>query len=50
MLGTTIPFALYWAFQLMFAVITPSLIVGSFTERVQFSALCLFIVLFHLIV
>eukprot|EP00877_Chromochloris_zofingiensis_P008504 jgi/Chrzof1/3907/Cz13g12260.t1 len=48
--AATIPFSIYSVFQLMFAIITPSLIVGSFAERVNFSALCLFIFLWHTIV
>jgi ammonium transporter, Amt family len=31
-------------FQLKFAVITPALISGSFSERVNFKSWCLFIV------
>ena len=37
-LTTTIPIALYALFQMKFAIITPSLITGSFAERVRFSA------------
>ena len=33
----TIPFVLFAAFQLMFAVITPALITGAFAERFRFS-------------
>src|SRR5262245_65580708 len=36
--GTTIPFLLFAAFQLMFAAITPALITGAFAERKRFSA------------
>ena len=35
----------YMAFQMTFACITPALIVGAFAERVKFSALMLFVVL-----
>jgi ammonium transporter, Amt family len=39
----TIPEALFFAFQMTFAIITPALIVGAFAERVRFSALLLFV-------
>ena len=35
----------YFAFQLMFAAITPALIVGAFAERIRFRSLLIFIVL-----
>ena len=38
LLAPTIPLALYALFQMKFAIITPSLITGSFAERVRFSA------------
>jgi Amt family ammonium transporter len=37
-----IPEAVFSMFQLTFAIITPALIVGSFAERVKFSAMLLF--------
>ena len=40
-----IPEQAFMVFQLMFAIITPALIVGSFAERMKFSAFLLFIVL-----
>ncbi len=43
--GVVIPEYVYVAFQLTFAAITPCLIVGAFAERVKFSALLLFMVL-----
>ena len=43
--ATTIPEYLYFAFQATFAAITVALIVGSFAERVKFSAVLLFAVL-----
>lgn len=49
-MGLTIPLALYAIFQMKFAIITPSLITGSFAERVRFSAYMLFMVLFTLVV
>jgi len=46
----TIPHLAFAAFQLMFAVITPALIVGAFAERMKFSAFMLFSVLWSLFV
>ncbi|MGH8313847.1 MAG: ammonium transporter, partial [Steroidobacterales bacterium] len=43
--GVVIPEFAYFVFQLTFAAITPCLIVGAFAERVKFSAVLLFIVL-----
>src|SRR5215831_5454321 len=37
-------------YQLMFAIITPALIVGSIAERMKFSAICLFMTLWMFIV
>ena len=41
----TIPALLFFFFQLKFAAITPALIIGAFAERVKFSALIVFIIL-----
>jgi len=41
----TIPHQAYMIFQCMFAVITPALVIGSFAERVKFSAWVWFTVL-----
>jgi Amt family ammonium transporter len=41
---------LYCAFQLMFAAITPALIVGAFAERMRFRSLLIFVVLWSTIV
>jgi Amt family ammonium transporter len=49
-LTPTIPLALYALFQMKFAIITPSLITGSFAERVRFSAYLVFIILFCIFV
>ncbi len=49
-LGLTIPLALYALFQMKFAIITPSLITGSFAERVRFSGYMVFIILFCIFV
>ena len=43
--GVVIPELVYVAFQMTFACITPALIVGAFAERMKFSALLLFTVL-----
>lgn len=45
-LSPTIPLALFAMFQLKFAIITPSLTVGAFAERIRFSSYLLFCVLF----
>lgn len=42
----SIPLALFALFQMKFAIITPSLITGSFAERVRFSAYMVFMMLF----
>jgi Amt family ammonium transporter len=46
----TIPHQTYMVYQLMFAIITPALISGAFAERMKFSAMLLFSVLWALIV
>jgi Amt family ammonium transporter len=43
--GVYIPEYLYCAFQMTFAAITPCLIVGAFAERIKFSAVLLFMVI-----
>jgi Amt family ammonium transporter len=43
--GVVIPEYIYICFQMTFAMITPALIVGAFAERVKFSALIVFTVL-----
>ena len=43
--GVVIPEYIYVVFQLTFAAITPALIVGAFAERVKFSAVLLFMIL-----
>jgi Amt family ammonium transporter len=43
--GIWIPEYTFIAFQMTFAMITPALIVGAFAERIKFSALLLFVVL-----
>lgn len=49
-LAPTIPLILFAIFQLMFAIITPSLVVGAVAERIRFSSYLLFIILFSLLV
>src|SRR5262245_15622540 len=48
--GTTIPFVLFAAFQLMFAAITPALITGAFAERKRFASFVIFTLLWSLVV
>ena len=45
-----VPELLFAMFQMMFAIITPALIVGAVAERVKFGAWCLFTVLWATIV
>lgn len=49
-LATSIPLPLFAFFQLMFAIITPGLVVGAVAERIRFSSYTLFIVLFGILV
>ncbi|MBC7418849.1 MAG: ammonium transporter, partial [Pedobacter sp.] len=49
-LAATIPLSLFAVFQLMFAIITPGLVVGAVAERIRFTSYILFIVLFSLFV
>lgn len=49
-LAPTIPLTLFALFQLMFAIITPGLVVGAVAERIRFTSYILFIVLFALFV
>lgn len=49
-LAPTIPLALFAFFQLMFAIITPGLVVGAVAERIRFTSYILFIALFGLLV
>ena len=46
----TIPHQAFMIFQAMFAIITPALIIGAVAERIKFSALVIFIVLWSTIV
>jgi Amt family ammonium transporter len=49
-LAPTVPESVFVMFQLTFAMITPALIVGAFAERIRFSALLWFILLWSLLV
>src|SRR5437763_3673988 len=46
----TIPQQTFMVYQLMFAIITPALISGAFAERMKFSAMLMFSVLWSLLV
>lgn len=46
----SIPMVVFMAFQGMFFIITPALICGAYAERVKFSAMCVFSVLWGLLV
>lgn len=48
--AATIPFLLFAAYQMMFAVITPALITGTFVERVRFKAFLIFSLLWTTLV
>jgi Amt family ammonium transporter len=48
--ATTIPETVFMMFQMTFAIITPALIAGAFADRLKFSALCAFMVLWSLLV
>jgi Amt family ammonium transporter len=43
--GATVPHLVFMAFQMMFAIITPALFTGAIAERVKFSGLLVFTVL-----
>jgi len=49
-LSGTIPEVLFFVFQLTFAIITPALIVGTFVERMRFSAVLVFSSIWLLVV
>ena len=48
--AATIPLQTFMVYQLMFAIITPALITGAFAERMKFSAMLVFMVLWALVV
>jgi ammonium transporter, Amt family len=45
-----VPELMFAMFQMMFAIITPALIVGALAERVKFSAWCIFVILWATLV
>jgi Amt family ammonium transporter len=49
-MSTTIPETVYMMFQMTFAIITPALIAGAFADRMKFSAMCIFMTLWSLLV
>jgi Amt family ammonium transporter len=48
--AATIPHQAFMVFQMMFAIITPALIIGAFAERMKFSAFLVFTVLWATLV
>jgi len=46
----TVPHQAYMAFQMMFAIITPALIIGAFAERMKFKTLLIFILVWSTVV
>jgi ammonium transporter, Amt family len=46
----TIPLQTFMVYQLMFAIITPGLIAGAFAERMKFSAMLVFMILWSVLV
>ncbi len=48
--AATIPHEVFMAFQMMFAVITPGLIIGAFAERMKFSSFLVFTLLWATLV
>lgn len=49
-LAPTIPLSLFAIFQMMFAIITPGLVVGAVAERIRFTSYILFTVMFSLLI
>ena len=48
--AATIPLQTFMVYQLMFAIITPALITGAFAERMKFSGMLAFLVLWAILV
>jgi Amt family ammonium transporter len=48
--AATVPLQTFMVFQLMFAIITPALITGAFAERMKFSAMVAFMVLWFFVI
>lgn len=49
-MGPTIPFIMVFAYQMMFAIITPALMTGAFVGRLQFGAYLVFISLWTILI
>src|SRR6185312_11100786 len=48
--AATIPAQTFMVYQLMFAIITPALITGAFAERMKFSAMLVFMIVWAIVV
>lgn len=48
--ATSIPFSAFFVFQMMFAIITPALITGAFTERMNFKSWLVFLTLWSVLI
>lgn len=48
--GADIPFLAFFVFQMMFAIITPALITGAFTERMNFKSYLVFLVVWSILI
>ncbi len=48
--GSTIPFFAFFVFQMMFAIITPALITGAFTDRMNFKSYLVFLSLWSVLI
>lgn len=48
--GSTIPFLVFFVYQLMFAIITPALITGAFADRFDFKGYLKFLILWSILV
>ena len=48
--STTLPLQTFMIYQLMFAINTPALVTGAFAERMKFSAMALFLILWSIFV
>jgi Amt family ammonium transporter len=46
----TVPFLVFFCFQLMFAIITPALITGAFADRVTFKSYLIFLIVWSFLV
>lgn len=49
-IAPTIPESIFCMFQMTFAIITPSLITGSFADRMRYVPMMIFVALWHLLV